>query len=194
MNNYSRNQKIIFGLIIAAVFIASTSFTYAYFSAGISGNEEATQETVTTGNLTLLFNDGPQIGGNDIMPGTSYNKTFTVTNTGTLDTFYEIGWKSLNNNIINNEMVISYNCTRYINFGEGTEAISGSCPTILSTPIGTNTSTPINSNIYIEAGITHVYNLEVEFVETSSQQNYNQNTSFNGVLQINESVANQPLE
>src|SRR5574344_1495059 len=113
MNKIYRDKKILFGIILAFVFIASVSFTYAYFSAGITGNDTATDQIVTTGTLELTYTDGPQIEMNLIEPGNSISKTFSVKNTGTFDVYYKISWNDYVNTIQSNELVVSYTCKNY---------------------------------------------------------------------------------
>lgn len=184
----NKNQKLIVALVVACVLITSMSVTYAYFTVTRNTEGEPSDQIVTTGTLDLNFTDGPQVSIDRAFPGDNVQKEFRVSNTGTLDTDYQIGWQYLNNQITNDELVLSYTCTSYVNYGTGTQAVSGTCDGKTATVVGNNQAAPITANIAIAAGITHVYNLNVTFIETSSVQNYNQGRSFDGVLNITEST------
>ena len=121
MKDLPKKQKILIGVLLVSIFAISMSVTYAYFDLGLSG--EANDEIVTTGTLSLNYVDGPELTLNRAYPSDYVEKTITVTNTGSLDTHYKIGWKSLNNEITNDELVVSYTCTSYINYGTGSQAI-----------------------------------------------------------------------
>ena len=186
MSSTIKDKKIII-ISIVAMFFISFGITYAYFSVGLVG--ESNNQTVTTGTLSLNFLDGTAIDLNNIYPGAQRQKTFHVTNTGTLDTYYKIGWNNLSNEILNNEMMISYTCTSYLHYGEENEEVSGTCDSLLSKPIGNDATTPVVEGIHIASGITHLYDLTIEFIELSSEQNYNQGKNFSAVLEITESSA-----
>lgn len=169
-------------ILCSFVFIASLSFTYAFFSLSNVENN-SNDEIVTTGVLSINYSSGPQIIMNNIMPGATSSKTFIVTNTGTLNTSYDIRWNDYQNEIINDELIIHYTCTSYINYGYLSQEVSGSCNSLESTPIGSN-GLFLNKGISIDVGITHVYDLTIEFIETSEEQNYNQHKLFSGTLNI----------
>ena len=178
------NKKIIIGIALSFLLLATIGFTYAYFSGGVTGNEEAKNQIVETGTLSLVYTDGPEIILNNAYPGNKIEKTFTVENTGTLDTSYTIYLKDLINNFTNDELLLSYTCTSYI---DGVE--TGTCENLenLIIPFSTSPSeVTIKPNIPIDASITHEYKLTILFKETNSIQNYNQGKSFTGVINISE--------
>ena len=67
---------------------------------------------------------------------------------------------------------------------------TGTCDNITETAVPTYIAEAHNisvkRNISIPVGVTHTYTLTVEFKETGSNQNYNQNKYFNGTLNIAE--------
>ena len=107
-------------------------------------------------------------------------KNITVTNDGNVTVDYVIKWRELQNTIINGELVIRATCTSSIN--------GNTCNPIPETPVPSASSQITNVYAYgpvsIEAGETHTYALTIEFKETGSLQNYNQNKSFRGTLNI----------
>ncbi len=174
-----KDQKTLLGVGLAFLLLMTVSFSYAYFSTSVSGNDEAKDVTVTAGTLALTYTDSPEIVASNIRPGWSTTKVVTVKNTGTLDTNYNLVWQKLNNEITNNEMVISATCERLNSNG----VAEGTCDSIAESIINDKT---IQKNISIESGITHKYTFTINFKETNTDQNYNQGKKFSGVLGIEE--------
>ena len=174
-----KDKKILFGTFIALLLLLTTGLSYAYFSASISGNENAKNVVVEAGTLSLVYTDGPEIKVENIRPGKTITKEVTVKNTGTLDTNYNIVWQSLVNEIINDELVLSATCQRLNSAG----TVEGTCNSIPQAPISDMT---IARKISIESGITHKYTFTILFKDTNTNQNYNQGKKFSGVLGIEE--------
>ncbi len=174
-----KDKKILFGTFIALLLLLTTGLSYAYFSASISGNENAKNVVVESGTLKLTYTDGPEIKAQNIKPSWSTTKEVSVKNTGTLDANYNIIWQSLANTISNNELVLSATCKRLNSSG----TVEGTCESISQAAISDMT---IAKKISIEAGITHKYTFTILFKETNADQNYNQGKEFNGVLGIEE--------
>ena len=174
-----KDNKILFGTFIALLLLLTTGLSYAYFSASISGNENAKNVVVEAGTLSLVYTDGPEIKAQNIKPGWSTTKEVSVKNTGTLDTNYNVIWQSLTNTITNNELVLSAKCQRLNASG----TVEGTCESISQAPISDMT---IAKKISIESGITHKYTFTILFKETNTNQNYNQGKKFSGVLGIEE--------
>ena len=174
-----KDKKILFGTFIALLLLLTTGLSYAYFSASISGNENAKNVVVEAGTLSLVYTDGPEIKAQNIKPGWSTTKEVSVKNTGTLDTNYNIIWQSLTNEITNNEIVISATCQRLNSVG----TVEGTCESISQVAISDMT---IAKRVLIESGIIHKYTFTILFKETNADQNTNQGKKFNGVLGIEE--------
>ncbi|MCI7559802.1 MAG: CalY family protein, partial [Clostridium sp.] len=174
-----KDKKILFGTFIALLLLLTTGLSYAYFSASISGNENAKNVVVEAGTLSLVYTDGPEIKAQNIKPGWSTTKEVSVKNTGTLDTNYNIIWQSLTNEITNDEMVISATCQRLNSAG----TVEGTCESISQAAVSDMT---IAKRVSIESGITHKYIFTILFKETNVDQNTNQGKKFNGVLGIEE--------
>lgn len=174
-----KDKKMILGIGVAFLFLATVSFTYAYFSTAIR-NDSVKDQVVTTGTLSLRYVDGAEIVMNNIKPGQTITKTVYVANTGTLDASYNLVWQELNNNITKDEMLIEAACTR---LDSTTETESGTCSAISSSAIGSNI---IKKNVSIEPNIVHKYDITITFKEANADQNYNQGKDFSGVIGINE--------
>ena len=148
-----KEKKMIFSIGIVFLFLAVVSFSYAYFTATLVNNNVKDQ-IVQTGTLELTYTDGPEIIMNNIKPGATITKEISVKNTGTLDTSYNLVWKELINEIINDEMVIEATCTRLNSSG----LEEGTCESLSSTPIK---RIKIKENVLVEANITHKYNITI---------------------------------
>ena len=177
-----KDKKILFGTFIALLLLLTTGLSYAWFSASISGNENAKNVVVEAGTLSLVYTDGPEIKAQNIKPGWSTTKEVSVKNTGTLEANYNIIWQSLTNEITNNEIVISATCQRLNASG----TVEGTCESISQAAISDMT---IAKRVSIESGITHKYTFTILFKETNADQNTNQGKKFNGVLGIEENKA-----
>ena len=174
-----KDNKILFGTFIALLLLLTTGLSYAYFSASISGNENAKNVVVEAGTLKLTYTDGPAINAQHIKPGWTTTKTVSVKNNGTLDAYYNVIWQTLTNTITKNELVLSATCQRLNSAG----TVEGTCESISQAPISDMT---IAKKISIESGFTHKYTFTILFKETNADQNYNQGKEFNGVLGIEE--------
>ena len=181
----NKDKKMLFGIGIVFLFLATVSLSYAYFTATIV-NKDVKDQVVQTGTLELTYTDSPEIAMQNIKPGATITKEVSVKNTGTLSTSYNLVWQELANEIINDEMVIEATCTR-LN-ANGVE--ERTCENLTSTPIK---RIKIKENVSIEANIIHKYNITITFKETNADQNYNQGKSFTGTLGINEYVENTPI-
>ena len=87
-----QNKKRIL-IIVSSILILITiiGLSYAYFAANIIGNEEVSSIAGRAAYLEVTFADGEDtITGNNIVPGWSASKTFTVTNTGENKTYYNL--------------------------------------------------------------------------------------------------------
>ena len=158
-----KDKKMLFGIGIVFLFLATVGFSYAYFSNAIA-NKDVKDQVVETGTLSLRYVDGSEIVMNNIKPGDTITKTVYVANTGTLDAVYNLVWQELNNEIENDEMLIDGTCTRMNTI---TEAEDGTCEGITNTIIS---SSIIKGKTIVEPNIVHKYDLTITFKEISADQ------------------------
>ncbi len=180
-----KEKKMILGIGIVFLFLATVGFSYAYFSSTIT-NKDVKNQVVETGTLELTYTDGPEIVMNNVKPGATLTKEVSVKNTGTLEASYEIFWQELNNGITNDEMIMSATCERKNSSG----TVEGTCEGVDSAAIS---NTSIKKNITIESGVTHKYTFTITFKEANKTQNYNQGKKFSGVLGIKEFKIPEPV-
>ena len=175
-------DKKIYIILIISILLTLVGISLAYFSLKVVGNENAKINKVVTGKLELTYTDASEISLNNAMPGNTIEKVIKVTNTGTKEVSYNIGWTDYINEITNNELVIEGSC-KNLNSSNTEE---GTCNGFTTKAI---TGSNILSNISIEPNITHEYTLKITFKETNKPQNYNKNKSFSGKINITESTA-----
>ncbi len=175
----NNDKKMLFGIGIVFLFLATVGFSYAYFSNAIA-NKDVKNHVVETGTLSLRYVDGAEIVMQNIKPGDTITKTVYVANTGTLDAVYNLVWQELTNEIENDEMLIEGTCTR---MNATTEAEDGTCEGIYSDSIGEDI---IKKKITIEPNMVHKYDITITFEEMDYEQNYNQGKKFSGVLRVRE--------
>ncbi len=144
-----KDKKMLFGIGIVFLFLATVGFSYAYFSNAIA-NKDVKDQVVETGTLSLRYVDGSEIVMNNIKPGDTITKTVYVANTGTLDAVYNLVWQELNNEITNDEMSIDGVC---IKVDSTTEKEDGFCGLVSSIIV----ENVIEKKITIEPNIVHKY-------------------------------------
>ena len=100
------NKKKIVIIVVAILLLGCVGLTisFAYFTARSTGTSN--DNVVTSGVMELTFTDGPAITGNNNMaPGDSVTKTFTVRNTGTVYAYYNLYLNEVVNKFKNEELV-----------------------------------------------------------------------------------------
>ena len=169
MNNNHIKQLI---LVITILIISLASFaSYAYFVANVSGNEQSKQTVITTGNMEVTYVDGNTVGTtSNMIPGDYVEKTFSVTNSGTIDTVYDIYL----NNIINKFSTKSDLVYELIS-ENGTNINETVCP---------DENTKIASAIEIGVGQTHNYTLKITFKNENRIQDDNKGKSFSSKVEL----------
>ena len=185
-NKINKSNKIKITVLTFLILLVSVAgISYAYFTIQITGNDTASSMRLRTANMSLIYNDVQIVSGEYVTPGWSDTKTLTVTNNGNVNVYYSIIWRDLVNEILNGELVISATCASSVT-GNTCEGISET-----SVPLATSEThgVLVDNGIMIEPGETHTYTLTAEFIDTGSNQNYNQNKYFNGTLNIGEGDA-----
>lgn len=101
MRNIKKINKLSIYLVVIAILISILGFTYAYFTANITGAETSTTITTTGGTMNIIYNGGANINLANIYPKDEVweIKNFTVTgnNTTGLDMFYNISLNIVSN-------------------------------------------------------------------------------------------------
>lgn len=176
------NKSTIFLTVIAiaTLLVAVVGATFAFFSANVQGNNDASSVIVKTAKLGIVYEFGQELRGENINTGwTSEAKTFTVENTGDVDMTYHIGWV----NVVNT-------------FGDEIDGVVGkpeeltytiTCDNGISlsnVQMPTAATADIQRDITIAPKATHKCSITVSFAETNSDQNYNQGRTFAGKINV----------
>ncbi len=165
-------------LVISILIITLASFaSYAYFTADVQGNDTAANNVITTGNMEITYEDGNVIGTtNNMIPGDSIEKHFSVKNTGTVDSVYDLYL----NNVIN-----TFNTREDLVY----ELISENGANINQTTCP-NLNSKIASAIQIGVGQTHNYTLKITFKNEDKVQDDNQGALFSAKVDLEEKQNN----
>ena len=152
------------------------SFSFAYFTASVNGNNLASTNVITSGSMSLLLNDGADVSAGNLMPGSSVTKTFSVKNNGSLDTVYDIYLSEIINTLADKNDLV-YRVT----------SSDGGCQTLASSVVFDKSSenSKIISSCPISHGATHSYSLTIEFINDDSNQDDNKGKKFSAKLAIN---------
>ena len=130
-------RLVITTLLVISLFLSAVGASWSWFKP-LMGNHDVEDVTVETANLSIVYNSGPQYNVNNVLPGWSGTKTFTVTNNGEREATYNISWQNITN-LFNGKNDIVYSITSTNGGGSLSE-----------TPFpSTGTNLPIISNITI---------------------------------------------
>ena len=170
-----RKNKIMIPIIIMilSVLTIGVGLTYSYFTASVSGNNNTYQNVITTGNMALAYNDNLELNLNNAIPGDSLTKTFSITNTGTVETTYTIYLSELLN-VLADKSDLVYSLTS-----------SDANVNIRNTQMP-NDETAILENKSIGVNQTHNYSLTMTFLNKNENQDDNKGTKFSAKISINE--------
>lgn len=185
----NKGQTIFLSVIgVATLLVAIIGATFAWFSATISGNDNASSVVVTTAVLgSVVFTDGDQIVLENIKPDNNAQgtKSFTIANTETTATEvipYEIYLDVTTNTLTpaaDGQFVYTLTGTKT---GEGalaTDVAETAVPTA-RTKIGTGS---------LKGYETHTYTFTIHFKESNSDQNAAQGKAFAGRIQVTQPSA-----
>ena len=172
----SRKQKIIVSVVgITIVLLALLGITYAYYLTRIQGNTNTNSISVTTADLKLIYGDGNGlVTAENIMPGTTIEKTFTVTNNGNA--------KIDNYAVYLEEVINTLSRTEDLTYELVCKSTSGSCT-------GTSGEFPTLAGIIItnsiDVGVTHTYKLTVTYANLDTiDQSDDMGSSISAFVQI----------
>ena len=184
------NSMLVIGIAVGTLLLAIVGATYAFFTVAVSGNNTATSVITKTAKLGIVFNDGAEITLNNIMPddirltppSTDGTRIFTVFNDSTLTMRYNILWTDVANTFDAGISDLKYTVSG-ISDDETTPGVPGQLLTPTMVP---NANGTMIAAIDILPGETHTYTLQLQFPDTSSNQDAQQGKGFAGKIQISE--------
>ena len=168
------NKKIVsIAFLVLALFML-LAVSYAYFTAQVKGNEEAKEINVTAGIMSVKLSGPDEITAEHLIPGQSVSISFQVENTGTVPAIYNLDMIEVENNFDPTSDLV-YTVTSTNNGGHVKDK---------EAPIKNET---LIRNILIQPGEENIqeYTLTLLFKETKTNQDTNQEKTFEGKVQIN---------
>ena len=165
-------------LVVASLLVVVLSVTLAYFTAQIMG--EGKNISVSSADLKIVFTDTDgNIEGNDITPGWSNSKTFTVKNESNGTYKYDI---------IIKDLVNTFKTYKYLKY-KITSTDGGYNMTDYSYLPKSNTKEDVALayEVSIDKGKTHTYTIEIKYVNDESvDQSIDMGQSLSGTIYIRE--------
>ena len=165
-------------LVVASLLVVVLSVTLAYFTAQIIG--EGKNISVSSADLKIVFTDSDgNIEGNDITPGWSNTKTFTVKNESNNTYKYDI---------IIKDLVNTFKTYKYLQY-KITSTDGGYNMTDYSylPKSSTKEDVALAYEVSIDKGKTHTYKVEIKYVNDESvDQSIDMGQSLSGTIYIRE--------
>ena len=165
-------------LVVASLLVVVLSVTLAYFTAQIIGKGK--DVLVTSADLKIVFTDTDgNIEGNDITPGWSNSKTFTVKNESNGTYKYDI---------IIKDLVNTFKTYKYLEY-KITSTDGGYNMTDYSylPKSSTKEDVALAYEISIDKGKTHTYTIEIKYVNDEDvDQSIDMGQSLSGTIYIRE--------
>jgi len=173
LEKLKNNKNLIISVLTFLIVLILAGVSYAWFSANVIGNDTAKTTVVEAADLELTYIDGPEINEENIVPGWTATKTFTVENTGDATVTYKIAWNNLTNNFIHRQYLI-YSATSTNGGG-----------TLNQTQIpNSENHILIMDNISIAPGVTQAYTMTFQFLNAEGNQNSDQAKSMSGKIEV----------
>ena len=164
-------KKVIIPVIASIITVLILSgVSYAYYSAKIKENNP-TETILKSNELNLIFTGTKEITANNMIPGDSFTKTFTVENTSNRAVDYNIYMENIINEF-NEDLVYTL------------EDTTGSVIDETPLPVTNKDKSYLKTGISIEANTIKTYTLKITFKNTDEPQNDYQGKTFKGTLGI----------
>ena len=153
-------------LVSATLLVAIIGATFAYFSVSVRGNETATKVIVRTAQLSISYDSGEAIIAENILPGWSEEKEFSISSSSTIPVTYEVRWVEVLNQFNRKEDL--------------TYKISG-FREVVATPAPSDETVIFQQQI--QPGEVHVYTLTISYAgHIDINQNEDQGKTFSARL------------
>ena len=171
-----KKYNIIIIILAAFLVIGTTIASYAYFTASVDVNGSVYDTVITSGEMALMLNDGNQVSLNNAIPGDSVEKTFSVKNTGTVETKYDIYLSELINRLEDKNDLV-YVLVSKNGCGNNTQTV---------VPSNTGEQSKIVSSCSIKPNQTHEYSLIITFKNDDTNRDDNKGKAFSAKISVNE--------
>ena len=166
-----KKKKLLIPVIASIITVLVLSgISYAYFSAKIKENNK-TETVLKSNELNLIFTGTNEITANNMIPGDSFTKTFTVENTSNRAVDYNIYMENITNEF-NEDLVYTL------------EDTTGSVISETPLPVTNKDKTYLKTKVSIETKTTKTYTLKITFKNTDEPQNDYQGKTFKATLGV----------
>ena len=166
-----KKKKILIPVVASMITVLVLSgVSYAYYSAKIKENNK-TETVIKSNELNLIFTGTNEITANNMIPGDSFTKTFTVENTSNRTVDFNIYLQNITNEF-NDDLVYALN--------DDTGSVVGVTPL----PVTNKDKSYLKTKLDIDSNTTKTYTLTVTFKNTEEPQNDYQGKTFKGTLGI----------
>ena len=166
-----KKKKILIPVVASMITVLVLSgVSYAYYSAKIKENNR-TETVIKSNELNLIFTGTSEITANNMIPGDSFTKTFTVENTSNRTVDFNIYLQNITNEF-NDDLVYALN--------DDTGSVVGETPL----PVTNQNKSYLKTKLDIDSNTTKTYTLTVTFKNTDEPQNDYQGKTFKGTLGI----------
>ena len=166
-----KKKKLLIPVIASIITVLILSgVSYAFYSARIKENNK-TETVIKTNELTIKYTGTQEINVDNIVPGDSMTKTFTVENTSNVPVTYNIYLENITNEF-NEDLV-------YTLKEENNEIIKEEV-----LPISSDKKSYLITDVEIKSQEVKQYEMTVEFKYSDKDQNKLQGKKFNATLGI----------
>ena len=164
-------KKVIIPVIASLVTVLVLGgVSYAYYSAKIKENNK-TETVIKSNELNLIFTGTNEITANNMIPGDSFTKTFTVENTSNRAVDYNIYMENITNEF-NEDLVYTLE--------DETGSVIGETPL----PVTNKDKSYLKTAISIEANTKKTYTMKILYKYLNTPQDDYQGKSFKGTLGV----------
>ena len=166
-----KNKKLLIPVIASIITVLILSgVSYAFYSARIKENNK-TETVIKTNELTIKYTGTQEINVDNIVPGDSMTKTFTVENTSNVPVTYNIYLENITNEF-NEDLVYSLK-------EENNEIIKEEV-----LPASSDKKSYLITDVEIKSQEVKQYEMTIEFKYSDKDQNKLQGKKFNATLGI----------
>ena len=192
-----KNRYLIYIALLILTLSITLGVTYSYLAAKINNRESSSTIKVESGQLSITYeNNSSNIILNNIIPGNSVTKQFTLTGinntkpnaiTTNTDLKYKIGIVIDNNTF--SEGALTYSLTKDSTSSSNGKTADDSTGTIKSSGIQY-----IGKGYFVSGANNdkHIYNLTISFPDTNEDQSIDQGASFACHVTIKHNYVPQP--
>ena len=192
-----KNRYLIYIALLILTLSITLGVTYSYLAAKINNRESSSTIKVESGQLSITYeNNSSNIILNNIIPGNSVTKQFTLTGfnntkpnaiTTNTDLKYKIGIVIDNNTF--SEGALTYSLTKDSTSSSNGKTADDSTGTIKSSGIQY-----IGKGYFVSGANNdkHIYNLTISFPDTNEDQSIDQGASFACHVTVEDNYVPQP--